>query len=261
MNIDNEDFGSIRDWRERQSLLAKMLRREADPKHQEDVAQVDAALHCRDIAAKRASQWRACSDGGTAQGLELLETRLSEVESESESADADVKRMRGDFLDEPLHEATKSKKLPPLEWERQPSFVAGEWSPLETAIATPEPRIVPVASAKASPLTTAPVAAINGPAPLNAIIHSTKARRDTLTPAIELAQSQCRNPKDTAEVWGALQVLAERKTAPLIGATEDGLQYLKGGAAEIFNRKSLYKRLTRQYPLSTAKVRLDPTTF
>jgi hypothetical protein len=42
-----------------------------------------------------------------------------------------------------------------------------------------------------------------------------------------------------------LLVLAEKRTAPLIGATEDGLQYLKGGTAEIFTRKSLGKRLAR----------------
>lgn len=76
-------------------------------------------------------------------------------------------------------------------------------------------------------------------------IHSTKARRDTLTPVIELAQTQCRNATDTAEVWGALLVMAEKKTAPLIGATEEGLQYLKGGTAEIFTRKSLGQRLAR----------------
>jgi hypothetical protein len=89
------------------------------------------------------------------------------------------------------------------------------------------------------------VATSEGAAPLNTIIHSTKTRRDTLTPVIELAQSQCRNLADTAEVWAALLVLAEKRTAPLIGATEDGLQYLKGGTAEIFTRKSLGKRLAR----------------
>lgn len=77
------------------------------------------------------------------------------------------------------------------------------------------------------------------------VIHSTKTRRDTLTPVIELAQNQCRNPKDAAEVWAALLVMAEKKHPPLIGATEDGLQYLKGGAAANFTRDALGKRLTR----------------
>lgn len=77
------------------------------------------------------------------------------------------------------------------------------------------------------------------------LVHSTKARRDALTPVIELAQRQCRSPKDDAEVWAALQPLAEKKTPPLIGATEEGLQYLKNGKAEIFTRDALRKRLNR----------------
>jgi hypothetical protein len=90
----------------------------------------------------------------------------------------------------------------------------------------------------------APVVAGGGTAPLKTIRHSTKtARRDTLTPVIELAQKQCRNPTDTAEVWAALLVLAEKKTGPLIGATEDGLQYLKSGVVAYLNREALDKRL------------------
>ena len=92
----------------------------------------------------------------------------------------------------------------------------------------------------------APVVAASGDiTPLNKIVHSTKARRNTLTPVIEQAQKQCTDPSDTAAVWAALLVLAEKKTAPLIGATEEGLQYLKGGTAEIFKRKSLGQRLAR----------------
>ena len=77
------------------------------------------------------------------------------------------------------------------------------------------------------------------------IVHSTKVRRDTLTPVIEAAQKQCRNPQDTAEVWAVLQVLAQKKTPPLIGATEEGLQYFRQGEAAIFNREALRKRLAR----------------
>lgn len=87
--------------------------------------------------------------------------------------------------------------------------------------------------------------ASDGTAPLKTIFHSTKTRRDSLTPVIELAQKQCKNQNDTAEVWAALLVLAEKKTGLLIGATEDGLQYLKDGTAANFNREALRKRLTR----------------
>lgn len=94
---------------------------------------------------------------------------------------------------------------------------------------------------EASKQAAAPVVAVGA----SVIVHSTRVRRDTLTPVIERAQSQCQNPRDTAEVWAELQGLANRKTAPLIGATEDGLQYLKNGEAEIFKRKSLGQRLAR----------------
>lgn len=99
---------------------------------------------------------------------------------------------------------------------------------------------------QAQTATTAPVvAASDGPAPLTTFIHSSKARRNTLTPVIEMAQKQCSDQRDTAAVWGALQVLAENRTAPLIGATEDGLQYLKNGTAAILTREALRKRLGR----------------
>ena len=82
------------------------------------------------------------------------------------------------------------------------------------------------------------------------VTHTTKARRDALTPVVELAQSRCINPKDTAEVWARLLVLAEQKHPPLLGATEDGLQYLKDGAAAHFTRDALSKRLIRKPPIS-----------
>ena len=87
------------------------------------------------------------------------------------------------------------------------------------------------------------------------IVHSTKTRRDTLTPVIELAQQKCRDPQDPAEVWAVLLLLAEKKQAPLIGATEDGLQYLRHGEADIFTRKSLGARLSRQRPARPANAR------
>ncbi len=96
----------------------------------------------------------------------------------------------------------------------------------------------------------APDTATHAPAPVGAVgasvvVHSTKVRRDTLTPVIELAQKQCRNPQDTAEVWAALLVLAENKQSHLLGVTEDGLQYLDKGSAAIFTKRSLSKRLNR----------------
>lgn len=77
-------------------------------------------------------------------------------------------------------------------------------------------------------------------------VISKNARRDTLTPVIEHAQKQCRNHTDVAEVWAVLSVSAQRKVAPLIGATEDGIQWLKDGAVEIFTRNALAGRIRRQ---------------
>ncbi|MDO8778499.1 MAG: hypothetical protein Q7K57_59245 [Burkholderiaceae bacterium] len=112
---------------------------------------------------------------------------------------------------------------------------------------TPEPQTAPVVTESAcdTPATDTAQPALLKTEKATSVVHSTKARRSTLKPVIELAQSGCRNPKDTAEVWAVLLVLAEKKTAPLIGATEEGLQYLKGGTAEIFTRKSLGQRLAR----------------
>ena len=115
---------------------------------------------------------------------------------------------------------------------------------------------LPVASVEAVEAVEAvPVESAGVLTPPNKIIHSTRTRRNDLTPVIEQAQKQCIDPHDTAAVWAALLVLAEKKVAPLLGATEDGLQYLKDGTAEIFTRKSLGKRLTRQAPLRPAKTR------
>ncbi len=76
-------------------------------------------------------------------------------------------------------------------------------------------------------------------------VHSTKtARRDPLDAAIELAQSRCRNPKDTAEVWGHLQTLALEEHPPLLMVTPRGLKYTKyGDEAAHFTRDALDKRL------------------
>lgn len=71
-------------------------------------------------------------------------------------------------------------------------------------------------------------------------------RRDVMRPIIELAQSQCRNPKDRAEVWSRLLDLAAAKEPPLLGSTEEGLQYRgPGNELKILSRDALTKRLKR----------------
>lgn len=79
-------------------------------------------------------------------------------------------------------------------------------------------------------------------------VISTKVRRDTLTPGIEQAQQQSNSAWDVAEVWVVLSAMAEKRVAPFIGATEDGIQWLKNGEAANFTRKALAERLRRKKP-------------
>ncbi len=78
----------------------------------------------------------------------------------------------------------------------------------------------------------------------NTVTHTTKAsRRDILKPVIELAQSNCRNPLDTAAVWAQLQVLAHEESAPLLAVTERKIKYMDGDKTCYLSRDALNKRL------------------
>ena len=70
-------------------------------------------------------------------------------------------------------------------------------------------------------------------------------RRSLLSPVIELAQGKAQNRFDVADVWAQLQQLAAERTAPLIGATEDGIQYRKDGDVSILTRDALRLKLQR----------------
>lgn len=76
-------------------------------------------------------------------------------------------------------------------------------------------------------------------------VISTTKRRNTLTPVIERAQQQCRDCWDSAEVWGVLSAMAAKKEPPLLGATEDGLQWHKDGDVAILSRSALTERIKR----------------
>ncbi len=74
-----------------------------------------------------------------------------------------------------------------------------------------------------------------------------RSRRDLLTPLIEIAQQGCKNPYDTPAVWTKLLAMAREKRAPLLGATEAGLQWLDtDDSLQNLSRKSLGERLRRQ---------------
>lgn len=58
------------------------------------------------------------------------------------------------------------------------------------------------------------------------LAYGPSVRRDLIAPAIEHAQSLCKNRWMAQEVWGRLRQLAHDKFQPLIGIDELGIQYL-----------------------------------
>ena len=104
---------------------------------------------------------------------------------------------------------------------------------------------------------TAPVAVPKAVVALNGVTkHSTKRRRrDSLDPVIELAQSKCIDPRDTAQVFAQMEVLAQAEYAPLLAATTDGLKYTKNGSDAYLKRDALDKRL---HPERRQRGRLPP---
>ena len=81
-------------------------------------------------------------------------------------------------------------------------------------------------------------------APDRVVMHSIKTKpRDILVPVIELAQGKCVDPKDTAQVFAQMQVLAQEEHPPLLAATVNGLKYTKNGTAGYLTRDALNKRL------------------
>jgi hypothetical protein len=84
------------------------------------------------------------------------------------------------------------------------------------------------------------------------IQHSTKnERRSTLKPVIEHAQSLCKDPWDTAEVWGQLHTLTAQKHTVLLHLEDDAVVYMDGDKTKKLTRKNLGERLV------TAKKKLD----
>ena len=70
-----------------------------------------------------------------------------------------------------------------------------------------------------------------------------KKRRNSIDPVIELAQTKCRNPQDTAEVWAQMEVLAHAAHAPFLAVKKTGLEYTKGSGKDYFTRDALRLRL------------------
>lgn len=73
-------------------------------------------------------------------------------------------------------------------------------------------------------------------------------RANLLTPIIKAAQRDCENRFDTAEVWLKLTGMATKKVRPLIGITEEGIQWDDGTQDETkyLTKEALGARLKRQ---------------
>lgn len=102
------------------------------------------------------------------------------------------------------------------------------------------------APAPTTPPITAPV--------VEAMRHITRdTRRSTLKPVIEHAQSLCKDPWDTAEVWGQLHTLTAQKHTVLLHLEGDAVVYTDGDKTKRLRRKNLGERLV------TAKKKLGFT--
>ncbi len=203
-----------------------------------DAGQRRSMAHTHDIQHDPAmgpenKYWLALHDAEDNTKLTRFEWDQKQPQSITELK---TKEDRLKAIDSRLRDLSALRKMPP--------FSVGNWDAL-TDNALAELMNASEASAPAPTATPAPVVAASASSALPKVVHSTKIRRNLLTPVIELAQTDCRNPTDTAEVWAVLVVLARKKTAPLIGATEEGLQYSKGCDVGIFTRDALRKRLGR----------------
>ncbi|PUE47630.1 hypothetical protein B9Z45_16270 [Limnohabitans sp. 2KL-17] len=92
------------------------------------------------------------------------------------------------------------------------------------------------APAPTTPQITAPV--------VEAMRHITRdSRRSTLQPVIEHAQSLCKDPWDTAEVWGQLHTLTAQKYTVLLHLEDNAVVYTDGDNTKKLTRKKLGGRL------------------
>ena len=71
-----------------------------------------------------------------------------------------------------------------------------------------------------------------------------RTRRDLMIPAIEAAQRECTDSYDAAEVWTVLTRMAKEKRGPMLGVTQEGIQWTNSeDELDIFSRKNLGDRL------------------
>jgi hypothetical protein len=86
------------------------------------------------------------------------------------------------------------------------------------------------------------------PAPNTKALHHTSKdqRRNILRPVIEHAQSLCKDPWDTAEVWGQMHKLANDQYLVLLHCEDSAIAYTDGDQTKLLMRKNLADRLRRR---------------
>jgi hypothetical protein len=71
-------------------------------------------------------------------------------------------------------------------------------------------------------------------------------RRDILAPVLEYAQSLCKNPFDTSEVWGVMLNLGKKHFPTYLHHEGEAIAYSVGDETKLFTRKKLKDRLRGQ---------------
>lgn len=86
------------------------------------------------------------------------------------------------------------------------------------------------------------------PAPNTKALHHTSRgqKRSILRPVIEKAQSLCKDPWDTAEVWGQMHKLANNQYLVLLHCEGNAIAYTDGDKTKLLTRKNLADQLYRR---------------
>ena len=98
------------------------------------------------------------------------------------------------------------------------------------------------------PQATTPSPAPVGTESASGVIHSTKARRDLMAPAIETAQRECMDEFDAPAVWAVLVHMAGAGKSPLMGVSDEGIKWQDANdEPQFFTLKNLRDRLRRSH--------------
>lgn len=177
---------------------------------------------------QRAKQWDYENDPARREVRAGIEA-LTNPESLSYSLD-ETKRLRGDFLAEPRY-VQPTVTLPDIEWEG------------------PKPTLSPP-----NVFGTSSVANNAGPRVAKGVRANSPGkaqRRNLLSPLIDAAQAACPDPYNTPSVWAKLREMAAAKTAPFIGATDEGLQWIdEHDQTQYLSLKNLRDRLSRSQKIT-----------